>query len=129
MKRLLMVLGILAVLAVPCIGQQKMAPKGKIDLRILYAGMPGTARQKDFVSFLSKHFVAVKSVDFSTFTEEQAAGSDVVILDKDGIQWASRGGNPLSNLRLPETYTRATLSLGIPGSFLYDRMGLKPGYR
>jgi len=52
-----------------------------------------------------------------------------VILDKDGIQWASRGGNPLSGLKLPQTYTRATLSLGIPGAFLYDRMGLKPGYR
>jgi len=110
-------------------GQPKVSPEGKIDLRVLYAGMPGSARQKDFVSFLSKHFAAVESVDFSTFAEQQAEGSDVVILDKDGVQWGGRGGNPLRDLRLPQTYRRATLALGIPGSFLYDRMDLKPGYR
>lgn len=129
MKRFLVVFIIPVLLAVPCLAQPKVSPEGKIHLRILYAGMPGTDRQKDFVSFLGKHFAAVKSVDFSTFTEQQAEGSDVVILDKDGIQWASRGGNPLSDLRLPQTYRRATLALGIPGSFLYDRMDLKPGYR
>ena len=129
MKRLLVAFTILVLLAVPCMAQTKVSPEGKINLRILYAGMPGTARQKDVVSFLDKHFAAVNSVDFSTFTEQQAQGSDVVILDKDGIQWASRGGNPLSDLKLPQNYRRATLALGIPGSFLYDRMDLKPGYR
>ncbi len=129
MKQHLIVFCILACLVLPCAGQQEPAPDGKISLRVLYAGMPDTARQKEFVSFLRKHFVAVKSVDFSSFTEAQATDSDVVILDKDGIQWASRGGNPLSDLKLPQTYSRATLSLGTPGAFLYNRMGLKPGYR
>lgn len=122
---------ILALLVLPCAGEQESSPEGKLSLRILYAGMPNTARQKDFVSFLAKHFASVKTVDVLTFTEAQAEDSDVVILDKDGIQWASRGGNPLSDLgkKLPETYSRATLALGIPGSFLLDRMRLKPGYR
>ena len=92
--------------------------------------MPGTARQKDFASFLSRHFTEVKSVDVGSFTQEQANESDVVILDKDGIQWGNRGGNPLYEIiKLPKSYSRATLALGIPGAFLYDRMGMKPGYR
>lgn len=129
MKHHLTVSFILALLAVPCAVGQEAPAENKISLRILYVGMPDTDRQKDFVSFLSNHFTQVKSVDVMSFKEEQAAGSDVVILDKDGIQWGSRGGNPLSNLRLPKSYNRATLALGIPGAFLYDRMGLKPGYR
>ncbi len=129
MKRFLMVSCIVAVLVAPCAGGQEPSPENKIPLRILYAGMPGTARQKDFVSFLSKYFTQVKAVDVLSFKPDQANDSDVVILDKDGIQWGNRGGNPLSDLRLPPDYSRATLALGIPGAFLYDRMGLKPGYR
>jgi len=129
MKHLLTVSFILALLVVPCAGGQEAPAENKISLRILYAGMPDTARQKDFVSFLSRHFAGVKSADVMSFKEEQANDSDVVILDKDGIQWANRGGNPLSDLRLSKDYSRATLSLGIPGAFLYDRMRLKPGYR
>ena len=129
MKHFFTVSFILALLVVPCARGQEAPPENKISLRILYAGMPGTARQKDFVSFLSTHFVEVKSVDFMSFTEEQANESDVVILDKDGIQWANKGGNPLWDIRLSKNYSRATLALGIPGAFLYDRMRLKPGYR
>lgn len=101
----------------------------KSPLRILYAGMPDRSRQKDFVSFLSQHFEEVKTVDVLSFEEGQAEGSDVVILDKDGIQWGGRGGDPLYNLALSEEYSRVTIAVGIPGSFLYDRMKLKPGYR
>ena len=130
MKHFLTVSFILALLVVPCAGGQEAPAEKKISLRILYAGMPGTARQKDFVSFLSTHFTEVKSVDVMSFNEEQAKNSDVVILDKDGIQWGTRGGNPLYEIiRLHKNYSRATLALGIPGAFLYDRMRLKPGYR
>jgi hypothetical protein len=129
MKYTLTIPIILALLIVPCGGGQEAPAENKISLRILYAGMPGTDRQKDFVSFLSRHFAEVKSVDVSSFTQELANESDVVILDKDGIQWGNRGGNPLYEIRLPKGYSRATLALGIPGAFLYDRMSLKPGYR
>jgi len=129
MKYLLAVSCILALLVAPCTGRQEPSPESKIALRVLYAGMPGTAREKDFVFFLGKYFVEVKTVDVGSFTAEQANDSDVVILDKDGIQWGNRGGNPLSDLRLSPDYSRATLTLGIPGAFLYSRMGLKPGYR
>ena len=67
MKHLLTVSFILALLVVPCAGGQEAPAENKISLRILYAGMPGTARQKDFVSFLSHHFVEVKSVEVMSF--------------------------------------------------------------
>lgn len=38
---------------------QPPAPSGKIPLRILYVGLPGTERQKDFLAFLGKHFTEV----------------------------------------------------------------------
>lgn len=129
MKRCLIVLCLLAVLLVPCVVAQEPSPESKIPLRILYAGMPDTARQQDFVSFLGRYFAEVKTVDVGSFKATQAENSDVVILDKDGIQWGDRGEHPLFELRLGGDYNRATLALGIPGAFLYDRMNLKPGYR
>ena len=100
----------------------------KISLRILYVGLVNTERQKDFVSFLSRNFTEVKTADLYTFKEEQTNDSDVVILDKDGIQWGSRGGKPLRDLKVSNQYSRPTISLGIPGAFWTDRMRLKTGY-
>ena len=100
----------------------------KIQLRILYVGLPDTERQKDFVSFLSENFTQVKTAGLNTFKEEQTKDSDVVILDRDGIQWGDRGGSPLWDIRVSAQYTRPTLTLGIPGAFWASRKGLKTGY-
>ena len=107
---------------------QQKTTDDKIRLRILYVGLPNTERQKDFVSFLFRNFIEVKTADLYTFKEEQTKDSDVIILDKDGIQWGSRGGNPLRDLEVSVQYSRPTLSLGIPGAFWTDRMRLKTGY-
>lgn len=109
-------------------GDEPPRVEGKIALRILYVGLPNTERQQDFVSFLSRNFQTVQTADLYAFKEEQAQGSDVILLDKDGIQWASRGGKPLSDIRVSNQYTRPTVTLGIPGAFWTDRMGLKTGY-
>jgi len=102
---------------------------GKIPLKILYVGLSNTERQKDFVSFLSGNFQEVKTADLYSFKEEQTNNSDVIILDKDGIQWAGRGdGKPLMNYPVSNQYSRPTISLGIPGAFWTDRMRLKTGY-
>ncbi|MHC4205192.1 MAG: hypothetical protein ACYSTT_11125 [Planctomycetota bacterium] len=100
----------------------------KIPLKILYVGLVNTERQKDFVSFFSENFQEVKTADLYAFKEEQTNNSDVIILDKDGIQWANRGGKPLWDLRVSNQYSRPTISMGIPGAFWTDRMGLKTGY-
>jgi hypothetical protein len=108
---------------------QQMTAGEKISLKILYVGLVDTERQKDFVSFLSDNFTEVKSADLYAFKEEQTSGSDVIILDKDGIQWANRdGGKPLMDYPVSSRYSRPTITLGIPGAFWTDRMRLKTGY-
>jgi len=94
----------------------------KIPLRILYVGSPDIERQRDFVSFLSKHFENVKTADLYAFKEEQAKDCDVAIFDKDGIDLTSL------NIKVSEQYTRATISIGIPGAFWCSGMKLKTGY-
>jgi len=107
----------------------QMTAGDKIPLKILYVGLVNTERQKDFVSFLSDNFTEVKTADLYAFKEEQTSSSDVIILDKDGIQWAGRGdGKPLMNYPVSNQYSRPTISIGIPGAFWTDRMGLKTGY-
>jgi len=108
---------------------QQVIAGDKIPLKILYVGLPNTERQKDFVSFLSGNFQEAKTADLYAFKEEQTNNSDVIILDKDGIQWAGRGdGKPLMNYPVSNQYSRPTISLGIPGAFWTDRMRLKTGY-
>ena len=80
----------------------------KIPLRVLYVGLPGTERQKDFVTFLGKHFTQVDTANYNTFKEEQTRDCDVAILDKDGLEWA-----PL-DIRVSSGYSRATVSLSVP---------------
>ncbi len=95
---------------------------GKIPLRVLYVGLPGTERQKDFVTFLGKHFTQVDTGDYNTFQEEQTKDCDVAILDKDGLEW-----KPL-DIRVSSRYSRATMSLGVPGAFWVRSVSRKMGY-
>ncbi len=94
----------------------------KIDLRILYAGLPDTDRQKDFVKFLSGHFEKVGVGDYLNFRADQADGFDVVILDHDGADfWAPRPD-------VPRDYSRATITMGVPGALICSNLGLKTAY-
>jgi len=58
-------------------------PAQKIDLDILYAGNPASARTQDFAEFLARHFASVETTDLAALTEEQARRFDVVVLDHD----------------------------------------------
>jgi hypothetical protein len=94
----------------------------KIDLRVFYAGLPDTDRQKDFVGFLKEHFGEVGVGDYNTFTADQADGFDVVILDHDGFD--TQAPTP----HLGRDYSRATVTMGVPGGDIGSRMSLKTGY-
>ena len=94
----------------------------KSDLRILYVGLPDTERQKDFVTFLGKHFKQVDTADYNAFDEEQTKDYDVAILDKDGIEWAAL------DINVSREYSRATVSIGVPGAFWIRRVSRKMGY-
>lgn len=94
----------------------------KIDLSILYAGLLGTERAKDFTDFLSEHFKEVKTTDYMTFTGSEPGTFDVAIIDHNGLGF----NTPMP--KVPSLYSRAAVTLGVPGAFLSMRLNLKTGY-
>ena len=94
----------------------------KIDLRILYAGLPDTERAKDFIAFLSKHFTKLETTDYNTFTGNEALNYDVAIIDHNGV--AFRSPRP----KISRQYTGATVTMGVPGAFICSNLSLKTGY-
>lgn len=91
----------------------------KINLRLLYAGVPNTDRAKDFVDFLAKHFEQVETADYNAFKQEESSGFDVVILD-----YAPRPNRP----NISREYSRATITVGVPGADICSSLSLKTGY-
>ena len=109
-----------------------------IALKVLYAGNPGSERERDFVSFLQEHFVKVGKADYQTFTEDQAKGYDVVIFDWTSIYPRYNDGKIKKELnglksptapRLPEQYDRPTILIGAAGGFLAMQLRLKIDWR
>lgn len=94
----------------------------KIDLRILYAGLTNTDRAKDFVDFLGKHFKQIEITDYNTFTGNETADFDVAIIDHNGVAFRSPRPN------ISRQYTRATVTMGVPGAFICSNLSLKTGY-
>jgi hypothetical protein len=112
----------LAVLAgsTLCSGQQQ--PQLNRTLRILYAGRPGSDREKDFVGFLKKHFDVVRTDNLETFKEADTQGFDVTHLDWD---WNDlQGPRPA----VSERFSRPVITLGVPGGMLNRQWKLKTGY-
>ncbi len=95
---------------------------GAIDLKVLYAGRPGSDRQKDFVAFLSKHFARVTTGDLAEFNGSQAGAVDVVILDYDGKSSEA----PMPDIS--DDYSAATITLGVVGANISSELGLATGY-
>jgi hypothetical protein len=104
--------------------QSQSAPvAGKVSkLRILYAGHPGSDREKDFVAFLKKYSEVVQAGNLQTFQEADARGFDVTILDWDVR--ALEGPCPA----LSEDFSRPVITLGVHGSMLGSRWRLKTTY-
>lgn len=94
----------------------------KIDLKVLYAGHPGSDREKEFVEFLKQHFTEVSTDDLAKFTGASAGKFDVVLLDYDGDGFKS----PMPNIS--GNYTKPTVTLSVTGGLLCSRMRLKTGY-
>jgi hypothetical protein len=94
----------------------------KINLKLLYAGQPGSPREKDFVQFLSQRFTDVRTTDLAKFTDDQANGRDVVLFDYEGDGFKAPRPN------LSKNYARATVAIGVVGAFICDKQGLKTGY-
>jgi len=101
------------------------APPAKIAMRILYAGHPGSDREKDFVEFLSKYFTQVETGDLATFSDRSADRFDVAILDYDGDGMdAFKFPRP----KLSQNYAHATVTVGVAGGLIGSQLRLKTGY-
>jgi len=98
------------------------AASSRIPLRILYVGLPNTQRQQDFVTFLGKHFTQVETADYNALREEQTGDCDVAIFDKDGLEWDAL------DINVSPRYSRATVTLGVPGAFWVRRVSRRMGY-
>ncbi len=97
-------------------------PGGAIDLKVLYAGRPGSDREKDFVAFLSKHFTQVTTGDLAEFDDAGAEGVDVVIFDYDGESSEA----PMPDIS--DDYSAPTITLGVVGANISSELGLATGY-
>lgn len=86
----------------------------KIDLRILYVGVPDSDRQKDFVAFLNKHFEKVVAINKKAFNEDKTSEFDVILLDQI--------------IRIKREYSRPTVTIGSAGTKIGDYLDLKTGY-
>lgn len=116
----------LAFLASIAVGQTKppappaTKPSDATDLSILYAGSPGSEREKHFVEFLEAWFPEVQTISLEALDSKAAEPFDVVVAD-----WKPRydkAGNPLrdagpkANLRFDQKYSKPTVCLGAVGS-------------
>ena len=117
----ILLLAIFAVLAVADDSVQADTP-GKFKLKILYAGLPKTDRAKDFMDFLGKHFKEVTFTDYNSFDEKKSTDFDVLILDHDGKEFSA------PTPKISQQYSRATVTMGVPGGDISSRLRLKTGY-
>ncbi|MCD6395401.1 MAG: hypothetical protein J7M40_18115 [Planctomycetes bacterium] len=97
-------------------------PGGAIDLKVLYAGRPGSDREKDFVAFLSKHFTQVTTGDLAELNDAGAEAFDVVIFDYDG----KSSDAPMPDIS--DDYSAPTITLGVVGANISSELGLATGY-
>ena len=117
-------LGVVLLAGARSYGQAQSTPAleemGK--LRILYAGHPGSDREKDFIQFLGQHFSIVKTADLKAFKEKDTEGFDVTILDYDG------DGFKAPRPTISPAFSRPLVTMGVPGGLMSSGWGLKTGY-
>jgi len=117
----------LAALALPTAAQVAAdAAPAVQDLRVLYAGDPDDARTEDFEQFLAKHFKAVGTTSYSTFTPAAMSGYDVVIFDWGKIfdREQSRLHSP-KRPELPDDFSRPMVLIGAPGIRIAESLGAR----
>jgi hypothetical protein len=111
----------------------------RFGLDVLYAGNPGSEREKDFTTLLNRYFTKVSATDYRRFTAESAKGHDVVILDWTSIYPRDEHGkiaekfdrlnSPDPIPQVTESYDRPTILIGAAGGWVAQRVRLKIDWR
>lgn len=119
----------LALAVVLAIGLRAEA-EDRIPIKVLYAGHPGSDREKDFVGLLESHFTQVETTDYRAFREEQAEGHDVVIFDWSRFCIRDKNGEVVREDRPPippisQEYDRPTILIGGNGVRVIRPLHLK----
>jgi hypothetical protein len=105
-----------------------------IPLAVLYAGNPGSDREKVFTAFLGEAFNKVAATDYRAFKQDDAKGYDVVILDWTSIYPRDDQGKlkeKFTGLNSPKPpvlskdFDRPTILIGAAGGFATQRLSLK----
>lgn len=91
----------------------------KQQVRVLYAGKPGSARMADYQRFLRQHFDTVSTMSLGAFTASAAENFDVVIFDWDSIYPRDAQGRIVQGSlqrvpvpTLPDDYAKPTIMIG-----------------
>jgi hypothetical protein len=103
-------------------------PLQKIDLKVLYAGVPDTPRTKDFTEFLGKTFTEVGTVALNALDQKAAAKSDVVIVDSPSPYGAGEGPGSFKMPDAPELttdFTKPTILVGAAGGKVLLELKIK----
>lgn len=111
-------LGLLILLALSAIA----GAQSNRSLKILYAGRPGSEREKDFVQFLREHFDSVQTGNLETFKEADAQGFDVTLLDWNWNEFEFR------RPKISAGFSRPVITLGVPGGQIASQWNLKTGH-
>ena len=126
------VMAVAATALFACGGPSRAAEP--IDLKVLYAGNPGSDRERDFTKLLRDHFAKVGTADYRTFAADRAKGYDVVILDWTSIYPRDEHGkipekftrlNAPTPPKLSPDYDRPTILVGAAGGYVTMPMSLK----
>jgi hypothetical protein len=89
-------------------GQEAQQTDQKLDLKVLYAGVPDHARTEAWRAFLAPRTLAFTVVDAAQFTEADAASADVVVLDcPDPIRKDDQGRPTRIDVPRPKQLTAA----------------------
>ena len=107
-------------------------PAQKIDMKVLYAGVPDAPRTKDFTEFLGKTFTKVGTVALKALDEKAAADYDVVIVDSPTpYQSEAESRKTGSGFKMPEApklttgFTKPAVLMGAAGGKVLGELKIK----
>jgi len=101
--------------------------QARLSPRVIYFGDLDSARGKDFLNFLNRHFSKVGSGKLEAFRESMADGYDVVILDYGELKISNNRIQMPSKI-VSREFRRPTVTIGATGALVSDRLRLKTGY-
>ena len=105
-----------------------------LNLSVLYAGHPGSARERDFLTFLRGQVRNAAATDYRTFTADRARGFDVILFDwtsiyprdQEGRVAADAGGLDIpAPPALSMDFDRPAVLIGQAGGSVAEALGLK----